>query len=344
MRNLSKLRGCGMARWAAMPFLSMLLIAQVAPAPPPPPPPSDVEAPSAGPGLAPGVPLEFEAATVKSSAPPEAGRGFMGLNGGPGTADPSQIKFTNLPLRTILANAYQVKRYQIEGPGWIDTERYDIVARVPAGATADQAKAMMRNLLAERFQMKVHRETKELPAYVLTVAKNGPKFKESVEAPTPASHVPGSPPANGPPPPPRMGKDGFPDLPEGSRGAMAMMLNGALHLTARDAPIATLITPFLEDQLDRAIVDQTGLTKKYDFKVEFAPEPGGAFALGMMGRGGPPPPPPGGGASPSSLSDAEPAATLFAALEGQLGLRLESKKVAIEVIVLDRLEKVPTEN
>src|ERR1700722_3983486 len=130
----------------------------------------------------------FEVATIKPAAPPAtsmgAGGGMrfairMGAQGGPGTSDPGQITYSNLPLKNLLVNAFGVKTYQISGPAWIDTERFDIVAKVPQGATKDDVKLMLQNLLAERFKLTLHREKKDLPMYALVVAKRGPTMKES---------------------------------------------------------------------------------------------------------------------------------------------------------------------
>src|SRR5205823_1653898 len=105
-------------------------------------------------------PLTFEVASVKP-ARPDSGRYTM--KGGPGTADPSRITYTNIMLRAILLSAYELKNYQISGPDWLDTLRFDITAKVPEGATKEQFQAMLRNLLETRFKMGVHRESKELP-------------------------------------------------------------------------------------------------------------------------------------------------------------------------------------
>src|SRR5664279_6215744 len=110
----------------------------------------------------------------------------------------------------ILTNAYGVKNYQVTGPGWLDTERYDITAKVPKGATKDDLKLMLQGLLAERFKLTLHHETKELPMYALVVGKGGPKLKESVEddatasgaAPQGGTAGSGGPSASAPPPPP----------------------------------------------------------------------------------------------------------------------------------------------
>ena len=95
--------------------------------------------------------------------------------GGPGSNDPGRIHYPYMSLKNILMNAYDVKNFQIVGPGWLDTERFDITATMPPATTKEQFRVMLQNLLAERFKMTVHRETKELPMYSLVVAKGGRK-------------------------------------------------------------------------------------------------------------------------------------------------------------------------
>jgi len=152
-------------------------------------------------------PTTFEVASVKPAAPQTPGRMMVGMRGGPGTPDPGQVTLTNVTQKMLLARAYGVQDYQISGPGWLESERYDIVAKVPEGATKEQFQAMLQNLLAERFKLTLHHETKELPQYALVVAKNGPKLKES--APPPAAEgtaaKDGAGPDGGPPPGPGPG-------------------------------------------------------------------------------------------------------------------------------------------
>ena len=125
--------------------------------------------------------LTFEVASVKRTPPPEPNaRVFFGPpRGGPGTSDPGQITWTNAALRNILMTAYDVQTYQITAPDWMNTERYDIVAKVPAGATKAQVNVMWQNLLKERFGMVLHHESKEFQVDELTVAKGGSKLKET---------------------------------------------------------------------------------------------------------------------------------------------------------------------
>ena len=307
-------------------------------------------------------PTTFEVASVKPAAPQTPGRMMVGMRGGPGTPAPGQVTLTNVTQKMLLARAYGVQDYQISGPGWLESERYDIVAKVPKGATKEQFQAMLQNLLAERFKLTLHHETKELPQYALVVAKNGPKLKES--APPPAAEgtaakdgagpdggpPPGPGPGFGPPPGPppgeggmprmQMGKDGFPKLPPdaGRGGIMMMMMNGRARLMGTGQPISRL-ADVLARQLGRPVTDKTGLASTYDFTLDFDPE-GSIGGRGMM----PPPPHEGGPDGPGVSAPETESAGLFTALQEQLGLKLEQKKGPLDLLVVDHSEKAPVEN
>jgi len=281
---------------------------------------------------------EFEVASVKPSAPP-AGRGpfVVGSRGGPGTPDPSRVTYINLGLKGLLTTAYAVQPYQVIGPDWLDIERFDIAATIPEGATKDDVKLMLQNLLAERFHLTLHHESRELPLYELTVAKNGPKMKPSVEDPNPA-------PEQRVPLP--TGKDGLPQLQPGRRGMMMMSRPGGAHMAANLQTLA-MFAQILSSQLRSPVVDKTGLTGTYDFVLDFTLD----RFQGFDGLGGPPPPPPppaaGASAAPGAPLAAPPqdeAPSIFVALQEQLGLRLEKKKGPVDVLVIDHADKVPTEN
>ncbi len=311
----------------------------------------------------------FEVASIKPAAPQPAGMLRVMMRGGPGTPDPGQLTYTNVTLKNILMNAYDVKGYQIQGPGWLDSERYDVMAKIPKGATKEQFRLMLQNLAAERFKVALHRDTKEMPVYSLVVGKNGPKMKESVEDPAPKDGAgseggpsagntggaalaprpldPHGPVVSGRIP---VGKDGMPQLPPGSpKGTMMMMMNGGrFRMNASGQTMVGLVN-MLANQLGRPVIDNTGLTGKYDFTLDFAPEEGGRMPgpMGAMpiqapshaGEGG------GGGGGPlASQPEGQPGLSLFTAVQEQLGLKLEQKKGPVELIVIDRAEKVPTEN
>lgn len=306
--------------------------------------------------------LTFDAASVKPAEMPKPdarGRIMLGgPSGGPGTKDPGRIHYPFMSLKQLLTVAYDVKSYQVNGPVWLDSERFEITATMPPQTTKEQFHVMLQNLLAERFKMTVHKETKELPMYALEVAKNGPKLTESDGKAQPLD-------PDGPPPPlpsggPKMGPDGFPQLPfSGRAGMFGIMMPGRARLVATGQSMQDLATR-LGNQLSKPVVDETGLAKKYDFTLTFAPD-------GMNGPMGPMPPPgagegrggamvavapPGAGPSPGGSGDsanavkpeAEAPPDIFHALQAQLGLRLESKKGPVEIVVVDHMEKTPTEN
>jgi hypothetical protein len=130
---------------------------------------------ASGAAIAQNVPARaFEASSVKPAAPDAKG---SGTRGGPGTADPGQATFTGVTLSTVVMTAWDVKPYQIQGPNWLDTEKYDIVAKVPAGTSKEQFRLMLQNLLTERFRMALHHESKQFQGFELTIGKNGSKLK-----------------------------------------------------------------------------------------------------------------------------------------------------------------------
>jgi uncharacterized protein (TIGR03435 family) len=275
----------------------------------------------------------FEVASIKPAAPQAPGRMMMGRRGGPGTPDPTRVTFTNASMEMLLMTAFDVKGYQITGPSWLQTEHYDVTAKIPPGTTDEQFRLMLQNLLKERFHMAVHHDSKELPIYALVVAKNGPKLKEAAVEPAPPEGAL-------PPEPPARGKDGFPQLPKGRRGLMFMMNAGRIRAAGNQQSMSDLCNA-LAMNLDRPVVDQTGLKGKYDFTMDFAPEPGTIAKMKALGPAGAP----GGDAGgPAPAPDADSGPSIFTALQEQLGLKLEPKKGPVELIVVDNLEKAPTEN
>jgi uncharacterized protein (TIGR03435 family) len=270
--------------------------------------------------------LTFEVASVKRTPPPEPNaRVFFGPpRGGPGTSDPGQITWTNAALRNILMTAYDVQTYQVTSPDWLATERYDIVAKVPAGATKAQVNVMWQNLLKERFGMVLHHESKELPVDELTVAKGGSKLKETADP----NIEPFTPVAG----PPRVDKNGVPEM-NGS-GAIVTIFptaNGATaRMVAKGLPSSD-IAGRLAASRRRPVIDKTGLTGKYDFILE--------FALDTTGIPLPP-----GFPTQAENNASDPGSDIAAAVEKQLRLKLTSTKGKLDVIVIDHAEKTPTEN
>jgi uncharacterized protein (TIGR03435 family) len=257
--------------------------------------------------------LQFEVASIRP-APPPNGRGMrIRWNGGPGTKDPGLFNCENCSPSMLVMQAYDIKDYQYSGPDWTQSTRFNISAKVPPGATKEQFRQMMQNLLAERFKMTFHREKKEMATYELVVAKNGPKMK-----------APAPPPADGDEKPParppggfKTDANGFPVLAPG-RESMGIITGS--HATIRFANETMAdFAGSLSDQVRKPITDATGLKGKYDFTLQWVTD--GA-----------------------SLSSGDPGPTIFQALQDQLGLKLESKKGMVDILVVDHLEKTPTEN
>ena len=274
----------------------------------------------------------FEVASVKPSGPPPQGPRIEGrLLGGPGTSDPVRITDSRVTLQRLIREAYGVAFDQIQGPGWIAEEKYDIIAKVPPGATKDDLKVMLQNLLKERFKLAFHRITKDFPVYELTIAKGGAKLKENTD-PNLQPSRPGDPMMP-------LDRDGFPLPPPGKSASAGRMVNGVNHTTTRGMPLSVLISQ-LGTQLGTItgpntyapgrIVDKTGLTGKYDFHLEYT---GGGGRIGEA-------------LSPTSSDASDPSGgpSFIEAIEKQLGLKLTKSTATFDVLVIDHAEKMPTEN
>ena len=253
---------------------------------------------------APGSP-EFEAATVK---PVPLGTEYGGMFGGPGTSSPGQIHYDATTLHAVVSRAYGVQRFQVIGPKWFDDERFDIVAKIPPGTTIPQFQLMLQKLLADRFHLELHKESRTTSAYEMTVAKSGVKMKPAPLAATPA--VPSG------------------DATRASTGGMSWNTAGDKTDVQGHGVTIRQILIWLSQETTRDIVDKTGLTEAYDFEMSWTH--GSASA------------------SPAGSSDEANRAfetnTLDAAIEKYLGLKVTSRKVPVEMLVIDRLDRTPVEN
>jgi uncharacterized protein (TIGR03435 family) len=275
----------------------------------------------------------FDVASIKPSTPPAGGRMMGGQRGGPGEKDPELYTCTNCALPVLITRAYDIKYYQLSSPDWMNSVRFDVSARVPAGATKEQFRLMLQNLLAERFKLAIRRDQKEIQVYEMTVAKNGLKVMESV------------PPKDGAvadPPPLTLGrapldKNGYPMIPKGCKGCM-IVENDKARLVAEDTTMREFAER-LSNQLGKPVHDATGLAGKYDFDLTW----GRDDTAGARSVGAPEANTPLSGSSTGS-GPADFQQMMIAAVQAELGLRLESKKGQVEMIVVDRAEKVPTEN
>jgi uncharacterized protein (TIGR03435 family) len=261
----------------------------------------------------------FEVASIKVAAAVDPLSQRM-----PTPRDPGRFIRRDTPLSILIMTAYHLNGFEYSGPSWLTSARFDITAKVAEGATQAQQMVMLQNLLAERFGLKVHREKREMPAYDLVIAKGGVKFKE---------YVPPPPPKEGDPPPApfkfTLDADGYPVAHPGG-GWLSMNGKWALH----DDITMERFARILMGQLQRPVHDATGLAGTYDLAMRWvegvdAPSAGaeaGADNAGLAapsGNGGP---------------------GLFAALQSQLGLKLESKKGMAQVLVVDQCERMPAEN
>jgi uncharacterized protein (TIGR03435 family) len=219
--------------------------------------------------------LAFEVASIKPSPP--------GSNGTSIGSPAGRFVARNASLKLLIVNAFNVRDLQIEGgPGWMDSDRFDIDAKMTDNATAKQSYEMLQTLLADRFQLKIHRETREMSIYSLVVGKGGPKLSPARE----------------------------------DERSMAVG-RGRGKLQFHRVSLSTLAQN-LGGNLDRIVLDKTGLSGDFDFTVEWNPD--------------------------LTQPDADPSRpSIFTAVQEQLGLKLESTKGPVEVLVIESVQK-PTEN
>jgi uncharacterized protein (TIGR03435 family) len=263
----------------------------------------------------------FEVASVRLSPPPQSYAGISGgCNGGPGSGDPGLWTCRNVSMSILIGMSYDLQPYQISAQPGAREDRYDITARIPQGATRAQFHQMQQNFLRERFGLALHFEKKETQAYTLVVAKNGLRMKEA-QAPQEVSGNPRPPTPTGPP---ASDKDGFPVIPPG-RAGMAIVN----HYARWVAPGYSMeqIANMLAGQLHRPVINATGLNGRYDLSLVW-------IADGMQSPN----------ASPDSPADSASGQGLLSALQDQLGLTLQPTKSSINVAIIDRVERQPTEN
>jgi uncharacterized protein (TIGR03435 family) len=249
----------------------------------------------------------FEVASVKPVAEPkvpaflpEKGR----YNGGPGSKTPGKFECKEVTLKSLLARAFKLPPTRISGPDWLDTARYDIVAKLDPETTPENFRLMLQSLLAERFSLRFHRETKATPVYLLTVGKNGPKLQPVRKAPE------------------------YNDESDRTAATQASMMKNMAELKARIAAggarsnsmlglngTAAQFAETLSSHADREVLDRTELKGEYFFQLSWTPDPN---------------------------ATSEP--SLFAAVQEQLGLKLQPAKEAADIIVIDHGERIPAGN
>jgi len=287
----------------------------------------------------------FEAASVKPAAPAVPGVDYRD-RGGPGTEDPGQITWPLTTMLDLIMRAYGVDLDQVAGPAWIGVAHYSVVAKLPPNTGKDEFRLMLQGLLAERFHLAFHRETREVAGYDLVVAGSAPKMKPA--APDNAVAPPSPPSGRG------METDdrGFPPLRPGDPFALAVGGGNAMVRSRNRMTMAQLAdwlgsggminlanhdtgTTLGALPLRPRVIDRTGLSGTFDFTLEFA----GGYSFQLQNL----PLLAGRGAKDAAGDPAGP--TIFVALEKQLGLKLvKARNVPLEVIVIDQVDRVPTEN
>jgi uncharacterized protein (TIGR03435 family) len=260
----------------------------------------------------------FEVASVKPNTSGDL-RVMFGMRPG------GRFTATNVPLRELIRMAYGLQNFQIQGgPDWLGSERFDVVAKAEGdlppmapGGPPNPLLLMVQSLLQERFKLTVHRETKEMPIYALVIARSdkrlGPQLRPSETDCAALMAARGA--AGGPPPPP--------PIKPGERPQCGMFM-GMARIAAGGVPTLQLAMS-LSQRVGRIVVDRTGLAGMYDFEVDFTPD--------QLPQGPPPP-----GAPPLPPIDPN-GPSLFTALQEQLGLKLDSDRGPVEVLIIDSVER-----
>jgi uncharacterized protein (TIGR03435 family) len=250
-----------------------------------------------------------------------------------------RVNIVGMTFRTLLSISYGVQDYQIiGGPAWLAADRFDVQASPSADYQPQPAapclarncpptpvQIMMQGLLADRFQLKLHRETRELPAFDLTIAKSGFKLKEALAGPgaEPPESLPPPPPGT----PPPVTAAALPTPPPG------IAMGFPFGFAASRVEFRALVR-HLEEILARPVIDKTGIKGVYDFKLVFSRE-------GLSNNEPTTPPSTTGGGPGLNASDPRP--SIFTALQEELGLRLEASRGPVEVLIIDSVQK-PSEN
>jgi uncharacterized protein (TIGR03435 family) len=228
--------------------------------------------------------VAFEVASIKPAPLQAAGRMSARMS-----VDAGRLHYTNVSLMDVIKQAYLVQGSQISGPAWLGADRFDIAAKIPDGVPKDQVPQMLQALMADRFKLALHRETKDLAMYSLTAAKGGPKLSTAE-----------------------------------SIGGVTTNTSGLKHHITANYDMARL-ADFLSQQVDRPVVDHTELKGAFHIVLDWV-----ADAVQS--------------AAPAAEASAPAGPSFLTAVQEQLGLKLVAQKGPVEVLVIDRAAKNPTEN
>jgi uncharacterized protein (TIGR03435 family) len=230
--------------------------------------------------------------------------------------DDALVEFSNISMLNLITMAYKVDQDYVSGPGWLADQNFAVMAKLPSGSNKSQVPAMLQQMLAERFKLAIHHTEKVQQVYLLTVGKQGIKLKESSDDLDPATKI-------------CQGRPGTYVCQSQAMAGLAQNLTTRAKMTSLMAQAGGPAQDDPQRRIDLPVIDQTGLTGKYDVHLEWIE------ALPGDGRGR-------SGTFPTQTS-APTAPDIFKALE-QVGLKLEPSKHAFDAIVIDHIEKTPTEN
>jgi uncharacterized protein (TIGR03435 family) len=231
----------------------------------------------------------FDVASVKASQPGDGGQRGRGNT----QVSPGSVTMRSVSLKTAIRWAWHVSEFQVSGPDWLDSQRYEIAGKAAGPATEEELRLMMQALLRERFKLTLHSQTRELAAYLLVAGKNGPKFHEST-----------------------------------TEGEGSIDINQRqLTVSVQRTPVSRLVE-MMSNMLRAPVIDRTGLKGRYDLTLNVA-----QYAADLAAQG-------------KSLDSVrvDPEAFLSMILQEEFGLKLEARKMPLEVVVVDRAEKSPVEN
>ena len=282
--------------------------------------------------------LEFEVASVKPTAIDDikfrSGAVRLGSR-----VYGDRAEYTYMTLRQLIAEAYQVRSWQVVGPAWLTTERFDVVCKMPAGSRKEDAPLMLQSLLADRFKLAVHRELKEQSVTALVLGMGGPKLKESPsEAPLNLGEAP---------------EEGDQAAPKKKEISLSMTVgtvsvhstldytNSSVHVEASRMTMAYLADLLGRTTLDngRPVVDMTGLAGNYEVVLDIP-----MAALGMVGATDAGIPDANAQGIPPAEAASDPGGGRKLESLKSLGLELVSRKAPVEQLMVDHAEKTPTEN
>jgi len=303
----------------------------------------------------------FEVASIKPAQPIDMAKMIAAAQAGQmpkigAHVDADRAEYTYLDLKSLIALAYGVKPYQITAPDWMANARFDIVAKIPDKASKADVPKMLQTLLEDRFGLTFHRTTAEHPVLALVVGKGGPKMKESTEVPVAidesAPLKDGEMIQQGPDGPVKvtMGKLGSGVMDMGARGKIAYGINpstGTMHMDASMmtmSAFADILNQFSQmgggGAAGPQIVDMTGLKGNYQAAIDFSLADLIAMmrSRGMDLPGGAP-----GAPAAGEAIDPDGKSSLIQAVQA-LGLKLESRKAPVEQLIVDHMEKTPTDN